>query len=47
MGNTDNTNNVFNVNYPYVLLQINMAEYRKYQTVFSITFEVWFKENIV
>jgi hypothetical protein len=47
MGNMDNTNNVFNINYSYVLLQINTAEYRKCQTVFSETFKVWFKENSV
>jgi len=41
----DNTNNVFSVNYSYVLLQINTAEYRKCQTVFSETFEVWFQQK--
>jgi len=47
MGNVDNTNNVFSENNSYVLLKINTAEYRKCQTVFSETFEVWFKENVV
>jgi hypothetical protein len=43
----DNTSNAFNVNYSYVLLQINMAEYRKCQTAFSETLEVCSKEKFV
>ena len=41
------TKDVFSINKPYVLLKFNTGEYRKCQTVFSETFEVWFEENFV